>query len=238
MVYVTSDLHGYPLDRFIGLLNKAGFGQDDFLFVLGDVIDRGSDGVALLQWMMLQDNVQLILGNHEAMLLACDFLFEEVTDDSLEAMSQEKLRALATWLYNGAEPTLEALRSLGQRDPGAVEAILDYLCDAPLYETVQAGGRDFLLVHSGLDNFDPDKPMGAYDVHDLLWHRPRADETWFRDVTTIIGHTPVAYFGGAPDRAFHTDTWIDIDTGAAGGGSPTLLRLDDMQEFYETKENM
>ena len=27
-------------------------------------------------------------------------------------------------------------------------------------------------------------------------------------------------------------TWIDIDTGAAGGGAPMLLRLDDLQPFY------
>ena len=31
---------------------------------------------------------------------------------------------------------------------------------------------------------------------------------------------------------FRTDTWIDIDTGAAGGGAPMLLRLDDLQPFY------
>ena len=37
-----------------------------------------------------------------------------------------------------------------------------------------------------------------------------------------------------------TDTWVDIDTGAACGGSPMLLRLDDMRPFYadgdETEE--
>ena len=31
---------------------------------------------------------------------------------------------------------------------------------------------------------------------------------------------------------FCTDTWIDIDTGAAGGGAPMLLRLDDLRPFY------
>ena len=44
MIYVTSDLHGYPLKDFQRLLNKANFGEDDFLFVLGDVIDRNGDG--------------------------------------------------------------------------------------------------------------------------------------------------------------------------------------------------
>ncbi len=33
-------------------------------------------------------------------------------------------------------------------------------------------------------------------------------------------------------RAVRTDSWICIDSGAAAGGSPMLLRLDDLQEFY------
>ncbi len=45
MIYVTSDLHGYPLNKFLAFLKKAGFTEDDFLFVLGDVIDRGKYGV-------------------------------------------------------------------------------------------------------------------------------------------------------------------------------------------------
>lgn len=90
MIYVTSDLHGYPLGRFLDLLGKANFGHEDFIFVLGDVIDRGNDGITLLQWMMLQDNVQLILGNHEAMMLACKFLIEEISDSSLRELNPEK----------------------------------------------------------------------------------------------------------------------------------------------------
>ena len=48
MVYVTSDLHGYPLDKFLQFLDSVGFSQNDQLYVLGDVIDRGVDGVKIL----------------------------------------------------------------------------------------------------------------------------------------------------------------------------------------------
>ena len=46
MLFVTADLHGFPLHKFLALLNKAEFGkrEDDFLFILGDVIDRNGDG--------------------------------------------------------------------------------------------------------------------------------------------------------------------------------------------------
>ena len=50
MVYVTSDLHGYPLNSFLRLLETAGFGDSDCLYVLGDVVDRhGDGGVAALR---------------------------------------------------------------------------------------------------------------------------------------------------------------------------------------------
>ena len=42
-------LHGYPLEKFKMLLNKAGFCDDDELFILGDVIDRNGDGGEAMQ---------------------------------------------------------------------------------------------------------------------------------------------------------------------------------------------
>ena len=40
MIYVTSDLHGFPLSGFLHLLSLAEFSGKDELIVLGDVIDR------------------------------------------------------------------------------------------------------------------------------------------------------------------------------------------------------
>ena len=62
MIYVTSDLHGYPRAAFQRLLDQAAFSPQDELIVLGDVIDRNGDGgVSLLLWMMQQPNIRLIL---------------------------------------------------------------------------------------------------------------------------------------------------------------------------------
>lgn len=44
MIYVISDLHGYPLAKFKKLLEKAAFSNNDFLYLLGDCIDRNGDG--------------------------------------------------------------------------------------------------------------------------------------------------------------------------------------------------
>lgn len=233
MIYATSDIHGYPLDAFRRLLDTAAFSDSDYLYVLGDVIDRNGDGgIEMLLWMMDQPNIEMILGNHEAMLLSCSFLFEEITDDAIDRMDSHRIRLLSQWMANGAEPTMTALRQLKKKNPEMLGDLLDYLRDAPLYAAVSTGGRDFLLVHSGLGNFSPSKKLSDYSADELLWTRPAPDEKYYTDMITIFGHTPTGYIWGEKGKMFRTETWIDIDTGASSGGAPMLLRLDDLKAFY------
>ena len=230
MVYVTSDIHGYPLDKFKDFLEKVGFSRDDFMYILGDVIDRGPDGVKLLKWLMLQPNVELLLGNHEAMMLACDFLFDEITEDSISDLTGRKLNTYRTWESNGGYTTINALSSIRDKE---IQYILEYLREAPLYETVTVNGRDFVLVHSGLGGFRKDKRLSEYTPSELLWSRPDLNTRYYDDVTVVFGHTPAVYFGNEySGKIIMTDTWINVDVGIAVGQEPCLLRLDDMKEFY------
>ena len=230
MIYVISDLHGYPHERFLQLLEEASFGKNDFLYILGDVVDRNGDGgVETLQWLMYQTNVQLILGNHEAMLLANAFVFDEITGDSIDALTAEKIDMLTRYQLDGGDITLKAMQKLPK---DTQQDILDYLRDCPLYETVSAGGRDFILVHSGLDNFASDKRIEDYTSEELLWAWPELTDVYYKSVTTVFGHTPTLAFGDQyKDKIIKTDTWIDIDMGAGFGREPVLLRLDDVKEF-------
>lgn len=230
MIYVTSDLHGYSIDNFKELLKKAEFSKDDFLFVLGDVIDRGKDGVKILKWLMAQSNAQLILGNHESMLLACDFLFDEITEDSISRLTGSKLSIYSTWVSNSGQPTLDALSAMRNSE---IKYILEYLREAPLYETVTVNGRDFIFTHSGLGGFNKEKKLSEYSATDLLWSRPSLNTRYFDDMTVIFGHTPTVYYGNEyKGKMITTETWIDVDVGAGLGLNPLLLRLDDMKEFY------
>ena len=234
MIYVTSDLHGFPLSGLLHLLSLSRFCAEDELYVLGDVIDRGGDGgIAMLLWMMQQKNVHLLLGNHEAMMLSCSFILDNITDATLAQFDQTRRDLLATWLNNGADPTLQSLHNLKRTDPGLLPAIYTYLRKAPLYEMVRARGKRFLLTHAGLGHFDPARPISAYTPDDLLWNRPSLDDVYFTDILTVFGHTPtIAYGPEHADRMILTPTWADIDTGASSGRNPMLLRLDDMQPFY------
>ena len=230
MIYVISDLHGYPVEKLKELLKKAEFGEDDFLYILGDVIDRNGDGgVGILCWLIEQYNVQLVLGNHEAMLLSCDFVFDEITEESIEALTNEKIELLSNYMLNGGDVTLKSLQKLPRETQFD---ILDYLKDAPLFEAVSIGDRDFILVHAGFDNFRKERKISDYKADELIWTWPKLSDEYFEEVHTVFGHTPTKCFGNEYDgKILKTKTWTCIDCGAAYGNEPILLRLDDYKEF-------
>lgn len=233
MIFVTSDLHGCDPTVLQKLLKQADFSEADFLFVLGDVIDRGEHGVELLLWLSQQGNVQLILGNHEAMMLSCRFLFQEVSEESLAQLTAEKLMLMRTWQENGGDATMKAMQRLTRQQPELAEGIWDLLLDAPLYDVVRVSGENYLLTHGGLGNFRRDKDLGDYTLEELTMHRPELQERYDPRYRVILGHTPTLLYGSEyQGRAIHTESWSNIDTGAAAGGRPMLLRLEDMQEFY------
>lgn len=233
LIYVSADLHGCNPVDFCRLLNQTGFSDDDFLFILGDVIDRGNWGAELLLWLTQQPNAQLILGNHEALMLTCSFLFEEVTDESLENLTVKEIGLVQSWVDNGGSPTLKGLQRLLKCDPESVYGILDYLRDAPLYEEFELNGQRFVLVHAGLGNFSTDRQLSDYSPKELLLDRPSLSTSYGTSVRVIFGHTPSNQFGEEySGRAVHTSSWSCIDVGVACGHKPMILRLDDMKEFY------
>lgn len=230
MTYVISDLHGYRIEKLKELLEKAIFNENDYLYILGDVIDRNGDGgIGVLQWLIKQPNAELIMGNHEAMLLACDFIFENVTDAFLEDFDEKKNRLLINYLFNGGGVTL---RNLAKLDVEARYKIVDYLRSCPLYKEVNVNGEKYILVHAGLDNFSPDKKINDYSANELLWAEPELNDEYYDYIHTVFGHTPTHLFGEQYNgKIVETRTWTCIDCGAASGNEPVLFRLDDKKEF-------
>lgn len=230
MTYVISDLHGYRIKKLKELLEKANFSENDRLYILGDVIDRNGDGgIGVLQWLIKQPNAELIMGNHEAMLLACDFIFENVTDAFLEDFGEKKNRLLINYLFNGGGVTLCNLAKL---DVEARYKIVDYLRSCPLYKEVNVNGEKYILVHAGLDNFSPDKKISDYSANELLWTEPELNDEYYDYIHTVFGHTPTHLFGEQYNgKIVKTRTWTCIDCGATSGNEPVLFRLDDKKEF-------
>jgi serine/threonine protein phosphatase 1 len=179
MVYVTSDLHGYPFEKFMKLLEKVNFSENDTLYILGDVIDRGNDGIEYLKWIMITPNIRFILGNHEYMFLNSGYYplesgAKKIKKSSIQTVNEKK--SYDSWLYNGGDSTLEALK---KETPKTVEKIMKFLKNVPLYEEVRVGERDFVLVHGGLGNFSEEKELENYLPEELLWKRTTFNNRYY-----------------------------------------------------------
>ena len=236
MIYVVSDIHGC-YDRYRKLLERIGLGPDDTLYVLGDVIDRGSDGFRILLDMAGRPNVMGLMGNHEAMAIdAIPYVLDAVSQVGNTALSEEGEEAVGLWFRNGGGVSLDSFLLL---DADEARTAWGYMRDMPLHREVEAGGRQFVLVHGGLDGFAPSRPLDDYERDEIVWCRPEADQAYYTDKVLVVGHTPTWHFyrehGQRPLEAgiFRTGSFIDIDCGCVyPGGRLGCLCLDTMEEIY------
>lgn len=231
MYYVTADIHG-EYEKYAALLEKIGLTQDDTLYVLGDVIDRGREGIRILRDMMQRENVYLLRGNHE--LMATHILRRlnvEITEENAQTQVDAALiDAIWNWRENGGDSTLNAFCALSAQER---EDVLDYMEDTPLYAVEEAGGKTFVLVHAGLGAPCPGKKLRACTQEELCWQRPDFEKQYFPDdsVYVVCGHTPTQSVTGKT-QIYQSHNNILIDCGAAFGGRLACLCLDTMAEFY------
>ena len=143
--YVVGDVHGH-LDELLGALADAGLvdneatwaGGGTHLWFLGDFVDRGPDGIGVIDLVMrlaeeaeaAGGQVQALLGNHEILLLGMHHFGDT------EVPSDFGPRSFArSWEMNGGQVT----------DQEAVtDAHVEWLSSRPALALVE----DHLLMHS------------------------------------------------------------------------------------------
>lgn len=67
-VFCVSDIHGH-LDLLKEGLKKANFTSDDTLIVLGDMVEKGPQNLAVLRYLMHMPNAYVVQGNCEVWIL-------------------------------------------------------------------------------------------------------------------------------------------------------------------------
>lgn len=240
-VYVMSDVHGLK-DRYDRMLKELPLKDSDVLYVLGDVIDRGPDGILILQDIMSRDNVKMLLGNHEYMMLQ----YYQVLEDN-EVDLYEKMVILDRWQRNHCQVTQAQFNCLPKQEQ---KEILAFIEDLPLaYGDVEVNGSKYYLVHGcAVPDFHEGcvkaKDLVNTDVtiEDFVWERVEEDRKFFEDRCVILGHTPTLYLqankpymiwsANLPIKVAHL---INIDCGCAANNAYTqlaVLRLDDRKVFY------
>lgn len=231
MLYVMSDIHG-EYDKYLAMLELIDLSEDDTLYVLGDVVDRGPEPIKVLQDMASRDNVYLIKGNHEGMAsFVLHKLNVEITEANLATqIDAELMQTIIEWQINGGNITMCKFRELSAEER---LDILDYIDDTPLYDVVHAGDKTFVLVHSGIGNYVERKHLSQYSYDELTCMRPDFERQYYRDSSVYIvsGHTPTLAATGKPE-IYQSHNNILIDCGAAFGGKLACLCLDTMREYY------
>ncbi|MBR5179230.1 MAG: metallophosphoesterase [Lachnospiraceae bacterium] len=212
-----SDIHG-DFPAFKRMLKVVDFKPlEDFLIVVGDVIDRGEHGVELL--FMLRDMVDrgfatVIKGNHE--------LFAQ---RYMEGSIFEK-----EWILNAGGKTLADLQAL---DDNKKSEFYDFIKQMPLYiERNLPKFGSTVITHTGL--MESFLITDANDKIDVLASVKKAVETdeddflisadihyWGRDQLRrldkfiICGHIPTYQLGPEyTGKILENKAYMDIDAGS------------------------
>ena len=233
-VYAISDLHGnYELWTKV----KEWLKPSDKLFCLGDNIDRGNDGIKIVQDMRNRENTTVLLGNHEDMLI--DYLPGSIKYNEISAL----------WFRNGGQPTFDAIKKMSKEEQ---LDLLEFFRNCPKrIEFVNDNKQTIILCHAG---FTPGQEEAAQFLFRrgkageyLLWNRDHfsdiftsIDERYNKNIYVVFGHTPVDYL--IPEKILIEHGYrvyisamghkIDIDLGAAWSNQTCLLDLNTLKPIY------
>lgn len=231
MIYVTADIHGY-YEAFMTLLQEIRFSAEDYLYVIGDTIDKGPESFRVLEHIMQAENMELILGNHE------EFLLEALKS---RVYGKRNFIDMALWCKHGGDQTFEEFMKM---TPQRQQEIFRFLSTRPLYKIL----GNTVLVHGGVI---PQKKhysswqelMEEQDRQTLLWVKEEFLLHPF-DINlegrVIFGHTPTSEIQRVRgEKQTPGVVWIEgkrmgIDGGYLFGGRLIAVCLD-MNKIYYVK---
>lgn len=228
MKYVVSDIHGH-YTHFLKLLEEINFTDDDTLYILGDIIDRGPENINLVRKVMSTPNIKMILGNHEDMMLGY-YKGKSIFD---------KAYFKAIWYRNGGDYTDREFKTLEKEEQ---DKILDYFLSLPLELEVTVNGVVYNLVHGSYVDDSIKVKLNENEYSEIvLWERINPKDNGPKNKVVVFGHTCTKYYkGNVGDKytIWNNNNLIGIDCGMAGFTRNPLksqlgcLCLDNLEEIY------
>jgi len=199
-ILAVSDIHGC-LDYLRGALEKVHFSDDDILFIVGDIIEKGPDSLGTLRYIMelcKKGNVVPLIGNVDASRLIyidrlsenADMLFDYIVwMRTWHASFYDQLALECGYNINSVEDLLESKNAVLER----FEEELSFLTSLPTVVETQ----NYVFVHGGLAEKDVDANKDK-DLFELLKRDAFMTGTKHHfDKYVVVGHWPVTLYGSA-----------------------------------------
>lgn len=249
-IFFVGDIHGES-GLLKQVLKEIGYRPDiDYLFSVGDLIDRGPDNLGVLSRFLYDQTGRTfaVLGNHD------QFMAQAATDDN----------ATYNWMRNGGRWVLEA----GLSEETLASVANDILAKFPVLMTVVHRDRKYGIVHGGIPMEYKDGLMESLVVPQwnmltsgleyrltspkinnyVKWNLIN-DYTWDRNVLAEFHakeagrkHAMEIPAVEGVDFVFHGHTYVSqptpvgnriyIDTGGVHKGTMTVVKGDNVLSYY------
>lgn len=234
MIYAVSDLHGC-YDKFVKLLDKIRFGEDDLLYVLGDVVDRGPENVRLITALAGKRNICTLMGNHDyvAALMLKTYGMPDSLEPDTKVASRSNAQAATdlfeAWLSDGGAATWKEFMGLDYMEKEVVRRFLE---SRPVFTEIEVNGQTYHLSHT-VPEKDKMLDEGRRVLSDFLFGSPEYNKVYFPDKILVTGHTPTGLIEEAAEgRILRKNNHIAIDCGAVFGNPLGCICLDTGEEVY------
>ncbi len=229
MIYLISDIHGeYQL--FLSLLEKINFSNNDKMFVLGDMIDKGKYSIKLLQYLQKQLNITCIMGNHEYDLIK---VYHAIMRESPTNFDTVLKTLQAYFPFDGELLNWETI---------------DWLESLPFY----VDEPSFIGVHAGIplngDNtlMRLNKVLPEQFVYDRDFKSPTVLPKTEKCV--FFGHTPTCFISGKSEivaykhphgggEGVNAFCKVNLDTGVWVNGVLGCFCVDNCKTYYISEKN-
>lgn len=213
-LYVISDVHGC-IRTLEALLKKIKFTPgEDFIYQTGDLVDRGPGSkqvIDLCMRMEKQRQMQVLMGNHENMLL-------DAYDDPSNARH---------WLDQGGRETLDSFAV--KRVTQIPDQYIDWIRRRPYITRIPYDdGKTYVISHAGVNLAHP-KPFRDSKTNAVYvnWNRERHPS--HPTLINIVGHSIKSL--GEIKKSLNSGT-IYLDGGCVSGGKLVAFDMDEHKIVY------
>jgi serine/threonine protein phosphatase 1 len=107
--FIIGDIHGCHRE-LMELLDRAGIVEDDLVVSVGDLVDRGPDPGAVLDFFRAREKSVVIMGNHERKHVRRVYSYsQQVTKEQLGSRYEDHVAWMATLPYHYERPDVRVV---------------------------------------------------------------------------------------------------------------------------------